>query len=355
MDEKKKKNNKKETFNHNANGEIIPADSRLDSFVQQNSPINNEMIRNSMVNELYAKSIDGQLSMLPAEITVREGHGKVKEVYSLCAFSYDESVDLELINKNGRYKITAFDRRVYNAIGTLWLNNRFVVSLTEIFEVMNGYVRTNPSSTQLKSIERSLIKLRSIRLYIDMTAEVKANIIKDKEVLIRAGVLASKSDKIQNAVLEASMLDYAMGTITSEQGKVYRSIRIMCEPSLLTYNRAKGSLLSVPMEYIGLANSNTTEKTIAFQDYMLMRIIGYRNGRMRENKILYDTLYRDSGIIKPEIRKDFLRDRETVKRILDEWIDKGLISSYEEVKEGRTFSGVVFQIGGTEKIAEKTH
>lgn len=337
--------------------EVIEAESgRIDNFVQQNSPVNNELIRNATMNELYGTEIDGQMQIIPTAVTVREKHGKMAPVYSLCSFSYDDSVDYEILNTKGRFKITGYDRRVYNALGTLWLNGRRTVSLTEIFEVMNGYARSNPSSKQLQAVEKSLNKLKSVRVYIDLTEEVKANMISDKEPLVEAGILKSKTDKIKSAVMEDNMVHFRVGTLESEQGKVFKSIQIVGEPCLLTYNRAKGTLLSIPMEYIGMKDSNATEKTIAFQDYLLMRIIGYSKGSLRENKILYNTLYRDSGVDRPTVPKDFARDRETVKRMMEEWKSKGLISDYYEVKEGRSYTGIVFKVASSNNgIEEKSN
>lgn len=328
---------------------IVAGTNRIDNLVQQNSPINNELVRNSHMNELYSIDDDGQLNFLPTAVVVREKHGQTAPVCSLCYFSYDDSVDLEMLNKNGRYKITSFDRRVYNAVCTLYINNQTTVSLSEIFSVMNGYAKSNPSSNQLQAIEKSVTKLQYVTAFIDMTEELKANIIKDKQVLIDAGILKSQTDNIKQAVIEDKMLHCRIGTITSEQGKVFKVFHVMGEPCLLTYNRAKGTLISVPMEYLALSAVNSTEKTIAFQDYLLMRILSYKNGNMKENKILYDTLYRDSGITKPSVPKDFKRDRETILKMMDEWVEKGLIRSYKETKNGRSFVGLVFCVDKIEK------
>lgn len=328
---------------------LVAVTNKIDNLVQQNSPINNELVRNSHMNELYNIDDDGQLNFLPTAVVVREKHGQTAPVYSLCYFSYDDSVDLEMLNKNGRYNITSFDRRVYNAVCTLYINNQTTISLTEIFSVMNGYAKSNPSSTQLQTIEKAVIKLQCVTAFIDMTEELKANIIKDKQVLIDAGILKSQTDKIKQAVIQDKMLHCRTGTITSEQGKVSKSLQIIGEPCLLTYNRAKGTLISVPMEYLALSAVNSTEKTIAFQDYLLMRILNYKNGKMKENKILYDTLYRDSGITKPSVPKDLKRDRNTILKMMDEWVKKGLISSYKETKSGRSFDGLVFYVDKIEK------
>jgi hypothetical protein len=317
----------------------------IEKFVQQNSSVNNEIARNPFLNDL--------LDVLPTEVTVRKKRGKIEQVTSMCSFSYVDDADLEILNKNGRFKITAYDRRVYNAVGTLWLNERRTISLTEIFAIMNGYAKSNPSSKQLQAVERSIAKLNSIRISIDMTEEAQANIIKDKDALIKAGILKSKSDKVKSVILKGNMLYCEVGVITSEQGKVFKIVQIIKEPSLLTYNRVKNTLISIPMKYIGLTNSNATEKTMAFQDYLLMRIISYQRGKMRENKILYETLYRDSGIDRPKGAKDFFRDRETVRKLFDEWQKKGLILSYNEVKEGQSFVGIVFQVESEHKAIKE--
>ena len=332
--------------------QVIERDgSKIDSFVQQNSPVNNEMIRNATMNDLYTTGIDGQMQMIPT--VVREKHGKAEPVISYVSFSYDDTADLEFFNKKGRFNITAYDRRVYNAVSTLFINDRKTVSLSEIYAVMTGYTRTNPTKNQVDAIERSLEKLKSIKVFIDLTDEITHKVIEDKQPLIDAGILKDHSDKIKKAVIEDNMLHFRKGEIVSEKGKIFKSIQIVGEPTLLTYNRAKKTLLTIPMEYIGLQDQNATDKTIAFQDYLLMRIYGYKNKKLRENKVLYDTLYRDSGQEKPALSKDFIRDRKTVTKMMDEWKNKGLITDYTEVKEGRSYTGIIFYLEEHEKVEEK--
>ena len=314
-------------------GEVIEHDSlRISGLIQQNSPVNNEMIRNPLLNDLYSGYNDGKHRTFPA--LVREQKGRNEQVVSYVSFYYDDSADLEILNKKGRFNITAYDRRVYNAVSTLFVNGKDTVSLAEIFSVMTGYTKKNPSKSQIDTIERSLEKLKSIKVYIDLTAEVKHKMIENRQPLIEAGILSNMTDKIKRAVIEDNMLHFRKGELVSEKGRVFKSIQIIGEPALLTYNRAKKTLLTIPMEYIGLEGQNTTDKTIAFQDYLLMRIFGYKNGKMRENRILYETLYRDSGQERP--------DRETITRMLDEWMNRGLITGFAEIKEGRSYVGVVF-------------
>lgn len=336
--------------------EIIETpDGHIDNFVQQNSPVNNAMIRNASMNDLSVFDIDGQMRIVePSPVMVRGNHGKAPAVYSLCSLSYEKDVDFSLLNKNSLDKITGYDRRVYNAIGTLYLNDRKTVSLTEVFKVMNGYPKSNPSTKQLQAIEKSLRKMHSIRVFLDLTAEVNAKVIRDRDVLVKAGVITSTSGKVKSATIEDSMLDYKMGTLVMEDGRVFKSIQIKGEPCLLTYNRAKKTLITIPMEYIGMTSANATEKMISLQDYFLMRIMSYKNGALKENKIDYDNMYKASGLQRPSKPKDFAQDREYISRMMEEWKSKGLISSYAEYKEGRKFVGIIFEIPDeTDRIEEK--
>jgi hypothetical protein len=332
---------------------VITPSSYIEKFIQQNSPVNNELIRNKKMNDLLPQDSSGKLSVSQTEVTVRGRQGRRPQVTSMCSFSYDDDVDLEVLNKNGRYKITGYDRRVYNAVGTLWLNNCKAVSLNEIISIMNGYAKKSPSAKQLQAIYKSLTKLKSIRFHIDITDEIKANVIKNKDALVEAGILKDKKDKIKSTVIEDNLLHYRACTIISENGKEFKSIQIIDEPILLTYNRAKKTLLSIPMKYIGLTGSNATEKVISFQDYLLMRVISYQNGKLRENKVMYDTIYRDSGVDRPMDSKDFIRDRKTINNIFDEWKNKGLVSSYKEIKKGRSYVGIIFQVPQAKSIEEK--
>ena len=63
-------------------------------------------------------------------------------------------------------------------------------------------------------------------------------------------------------------------------------------------------------------------------------------------------MYRDSGYEKPEDSKGFIRDRETIVRRMAEWKRKGLITEFSEVKEGRSYTGLVFYMKETPRIEQ---
>lgn len=318
--------------------------NKIENFIQQNSPVNNNLIRNESLNDLLHTDIDGNISVTPTEVISRAKQGKTTQVITKCSCSYVEDLDPTLFQLKGANKITAYDLRVYNTVCTLYYNGKTTVSLNTIFSVMTGYKNNNPNKNQIATIERCLKKLSNINMYIDITDEVNSNLIPDKKPLLDAGILKNNKDKTKKVTIESKMLSYAVGTIESENGRIFKSIKILVEPTLLTYNRAKKTLITIPIEYIGFTNSNAVERNIALQDYLLIRIMGFKSGKMRENKILYSTLYRDSGVGAPKDRSNRKRDRTTIKKMFSEWVAAGLLASFAETKKGNAIDGITFEV-----------
>ena len=56
----------------------LTTSNKIEKFVQQNSPVNNDLIRNDAVNDIFHTDIDGNLSVIPTEVISRAKHGKTK-------------------------------------------------------------------------------------------------------------------------------------------------------------------------------------------------------------------------------------------------------------------------------------
>ncbi len=317
----------------------------IETFIQQNSPVNNELIRNKAINDIMHTDIDGRISIIPTEVISRKKSGKKKEVITMCSFSYDEQVNQGIFELRSSNKITAYDIRVHNAICTLYHNGQDTVTLSEIFSVMTGFGRTNPNKNQLMNIENCLRKLGSINVYIDITDELKSEVIRDKQPLIDAGILKNNKDQIKKATINSKMLTYNIGHIESQKGKDFRYIHFTTEPILLTYNKAKKTLITIPIEYIGSINS-ITNKSIAFQDYLLLRIMNYKIGKMNKNKIKYESIYKNSGVEIPNDKSNRKRNRQCIKQIMNDWISAGLIAAFNETHNGSIIDGIEFEIAG---------
>lgn len=340
----------------------------LDNFYIQNSPVDNQLTKiggevspktivsgeGAMddLNEIVNTTIDGQTAIVP--VKSRNQNGKHAPIYTLVSFSYDESEELA-INARSKNKLTAFDKRVLNAIGTLWLSDKNIFSLNEIYCVANAYTNKNPTGKQKVSIKKSIDKLSAISVRLDVTEEVSKNNIPDKSVLIEKGIITGEDDDIGSIIMKGRLLPISTCEITSKNGKKSLSIKLDDEPLLVTYNRAKRTLLSIPMEYMKTTNFNFSDRSVAFQDYLIKRIYGYGRGYFTQNKILYKTILETCGFnTEPEdsteaasnkFRQQKLRDRDLIKKMFDYWISIKLIDKFEEIvtPQGQ-FEGIIFEM-----------
>ena len=99
--------------------------TKIDKFVQQNSSVNNGLIRRDCLNELLHTDIDGNRSVRPTEVISRAKRKNKSQVITMCSFSYGDDVDPTVFELKSANRITAFDRRVFNAVCTLYANKRY--------------------------------------------------------------------------------------------------------------------------------------------------------------------------------------------------------------------------------------
>ena len=320
----------------------LTKNTKVKNFIMQNSSINHELSRNNELNNLFYSDCDDAEMTAVLNKTAKNSNSSI----TVCSFKYEISVNQD--NCNDIYinagKITAYDRRVYNAICTLYSHGKIQMSLYEIYSIVTGYGKKKPSNKQLQNILSSINKMRAIDLFIDLTEEIKTNGIKNMDILYKQNVVKENNSGIKYCVIQDHMLNAAIGHAMTNAGTKVHTIILLTQPALFTYNQAKGSLLNIPTQYIAIKDINITEKTIAFQDYFLMRIIGYKNKAMHENKIMYKTLYKEIGEEKPRLSKDFIRDRELINKLFTGWLEEGLIKSYGEIKESRSYIGITFEI-----------
>jgi hypothetical protein len=168
---------------------------RIENFLQQNSPVNNSLMRDEALKDILQTDTDGNESVVPTEIVSRAQSRKTSQVITMCSFSYGNDINQAVFEFKNANILSAYDLRLYNAVCTLYLYGRNPVTPNEIFTVMTGYKKKNPNTNQIAAVERCLEKLSSINVSINITDELKANLILDKQPLIDAGILKNNKDR----------------------------------------------------------------------------------------------------------------------------------------------------------------
>lgn len=318
----------------------------------QNSPVNNELARNKALSDNLDPNSD------ESYICVRSGknrdeHGDTSLVYTITNFVYDtvrneDTKNINVVQLKNHTRITSTDRRILDAVSTLWMRGHIYFTPSELYRLMYGS-NARPSEQNLEDLRQSVDKLRCLLVQLDFTDEFNARLIKDPEQLVKLRLLPKKALTDKNYIAKKVVINdnlLSLGAImTGFFGKQVDRYFIKSEPPLLMYNRIKNTIITIPAKYLELPVANT-EKSIAFQSYLLARIVSYQHGALKQSTIMYDTIYQESGIAYPEKKIDLQRDRKIIKKMMDNWVNTGLIKSYSEVVEDgghRRIIGIEFK------------
>ena len=317
---------------------------------------------------IFQQRADGQLIL---QWAVNQAPQKREEVPVYIALTY-EGTEGKITKK-----MAAFDKAVYDAIGTrfyYWKQENpqkpLYITPQEIWRTMNGKRsgdgKAKPSKAQVNRICDSLDKMRFTRFYMDISEE------------IRAFDLHIEDERIISGHIDSYLLNCSKVEFVTDKGNVVAGYRIGEEPVLYTYNAVKNHLLYVPYEMLDTStNTSDSENVTEFRNYLLQQIQLMKNAAesgkkgkyfKRSNIILLETIYRDTGILTPEeraaaasftsdkARQTYLRktrkaDRQKIEGILDAWQTKGWIKGYtvlnqknEPVKERQQAKGYSISI-----------
>lgn len=294
---------------------------------------------------IFQQKADGQLII---QWAVNQAPQKREEVPVYIALTY-EGTEGKITKK-----MTAFDKAVYDAIGTrfyYWKQDTpqkpLYITPQEIWRTMNGKRsgdgQAKPSKAQVKRICDSLDKMRFTRFYMDISEE------------IRAFDLQVEDERIISGHIDSYLLNSNKVEFVTDKGNTVTGYRIGEEPILYTYNAVKNHLLYVPYEMLDTStNTSDSENVTEFRNYLLQQIQLMKNAAekgkkgkyfKRNNIILLESIYTDTGIQPPEerasataftsdaarqtyIRKTRKADRQKIEGILDAWKAKDWIKGY---------------------------
>lgn len=211
--------------------------------------------------------------------------------------------------------LTAYDKRVYIAVGALFNGGNKTVSLTQIYRMM-GYEK-RPNSKDLGKINDSLTKMGWARLYINNEQENEV-IPKYKKMVYDAPLLAFER---KTAIIDGKIVDGA--------------IHIGIEPPMIKFARDRNQVEPVTLQMLTTPISKT-ERNLEIEDYLMWRIAPMGNPkRVVRNKILFETLFRECHIRTTD-RMAQSRAKETISKIMEHYKKTNFIKDYTIEADGVT-------------------
>lgn len=329
-------------------------------------PLSNYGLMNDKVNAQLI-SFEGTNQPINGQMRIvwgidQAGKNSTQQVPTYVALQY-EGTQTHLTKR-----MTAFDNAVYNAISTRYFyhklingNEPFYITPQEIWRTMNGAGDTNkaPGAKQVQRVCASMDKMRFTRFYMDISGELQAHYI------------TLDDERVTKGQIDTYMLESDKVTFTTEKGREITGYKVKAEPILYTYNAAKDHILYVSYNLLDTSNKTGNEgNTIEYRNYLLQQIQLMYNGIRDSTRILYDTLYRDTGIGEPaarisadqykseatyksHIRQEAKKDREKVAAILESWKEKEYIKGFTPVMKGQSYIGVEIQLNPKTKKKPK--
>jgi len=284
---------------------------------------------NAIIGAIQGGDCEGQL-----QVMMYPGNAKLSNVVTYMSLTYTG----DAVQLRGRRALTGYDKAVYNTLSTLWNAGNSHVTPHEILRHMNGRAASKGySKSQIDRVNNSIRKMMGTILYLDMSDDMQKTGFRIND------------DRVAGCKIETQLLQATRCELRTETGRTVEGWNIDREPIMYTYNKAKRQIVTVP---IGLLDTSAavsnTEDVIAIREYLLLQIENMRTKHRHNNVIRYDTLYSETGIMKPTGRVAQGRQRDQIKAMLDLWKQRGYISGYADQREGSRIIGVQVHVSAAE-------
>ena len=304
---------------------------KSDVFWTLNSKLYNKYT--TIQSQLLKVESNGQLVMFAEEQPLRVSPKKAPDVITLVSLAYDGELSPKLA------RLTAYDKEILNTVCSICHVGNRIITISDIYRVMNGNTTKQPSPAALTKIEASLRKLNQTTIYIDFTDEINKNYI----------VLDDDTDeRFIKGTVEGRLLEFMFFTGETNRGRTIKAIEILCPPILYYYSKMKNGLLPIPAQMLNTQSISATDDVIVIRAYLAKQVVLLKEKKRNNNKILYSTLLEECTIELPaegqEQANYMARKRKDIGKILDEWQKNGYIKGYQEEKTGKKYTGVTISV-----------
>lgn len=312
---------------------------------EKQPPIKNALLFNDKLNHELIKGDAGENAQRAADdtgeyfrVSVNQGKAASKRRTVTEALIIAPKIDGARVTCS----YTAFDNAVLSAVAAVFHTRDdtdggpVYLSSAEIWRLMNGGLpeTKKPTPAALDRVRDSINKMRASFIVIDAEEEARRFKI-DGEALAELN-----RDRY---ILQAEKVEGR-----TEKGRFFDLWKIYAPPPLYEYNRIKGHLLRVPLALLDTSEGlSAGENVIEFKNYLLLRVVNYKNRTLDSNRILFDSLYSSTGIKPPDargvaVRKTAAADREKLAAILTVWQKRGFINSFAPLYSGQRIIGFEF-------------
>lgn len=208
-------------------------------------------------------------------------------------------------------RLTPFDKLAYIAITALFNAGNSIVTLQQIYYAM-GYTGI-PGDTDRTKIYNTIHKMRKADIFFDNDKEATAY-------------------KYARFKYEGALLPCEIGEAFINGKWTDKAIHIFREPPLITFAKERKQITTIDIKLLQ-APVSKTDANLQIQDYLLERICKAKNGRKKNCRILYKTLFANTSIA---TKKQQQRAPAKLKKYLEHYQREGFIKNFTMEKDSLT-------------------
>ena len=288
---------------------------------------------NLAVNKLANKITEPHIAAIGKSVSLDVGKNCKRKTISTFILDYSGNVT---INRN--QPVGEYDMAIITAASDLWDygDESHIFTPAILFRAMVNATETEtPSPTQIAEVTENLEKLSCTRITIDCSEELKKHNRKLNGYPITGG-------RITTALLDLDKIEIEAG------GNTVTAFKMNRKPFLHSYAEAVKQIETVPAELLDIrdgtgAKVSNSKRRIAIKNYLMRHIIIMKR-KGKGNNILYDNMLTSIEYNKVFSKDDRKKIREYIYIVLDYWKSKRFIKSYDDVKQGRSFTGINVQV-----------
>ena len=317
--------------------EAILRTTRPESLISINDAATNKIFNPIWQTKAIAKfgeRTTGQLFFEEIEITTGK-KGKQK-VNSLVSVWYDDNITFTRNDKT--IVLNDYDRAVFNAIITLYLNGTTAFTLPMLYGAITGkensdiYLKPETKSELLAALN----KLRKSEVELKFDNEAGQYTFTDES-----------GNTLTLHRFKETIINIGEADITLN-GNPVRAYVISSKPKLLSYAQAKKQIVTTPYKALELKHNaegktrtglKNTPEVIALRQFLIDEIARI-NSPKQSSHITYDAIYSRVAFVKQidELnKKQKLSTRQSTLAILNNFVAENYIKAYKEVTQGRAY------------------
>lgn len=265
---------------------------------------------NARIWKLLEEDTAGQIAFNLAK------KGSKTQLLAYYSIDFDELKDIKITKR-----LLMFDKLVYIAISALFNAGNNIITLPQIYYAM-GYKGT-PGRADKNKINDSITKMMGAKIFFDNKEE------------------ASKYKKYDRFLYDGPLLPVERGTAIVNGQMMDVAIHIFREPPMVTFAKQRKQITTLDIKLLQ-APVSKTDGNLQIQDYLLERISKAKNTDSKTCRILFDTLYKNTGIeAKPKTEAEKSTKRRTpdkIRKYLTHYKAHAFITDFSLDKDGLTVS-----------------